>query len=112
MGSKRKMKIVLVGSCVKKEDMNKYPALSVAGNKMLLGFAEGLAVNDCEVELVSVVPRTMHRFRRNGEPLFQREAEYLSNSVRFHIIGYINFLLLKQITIYCHIRKALKKLYL
>ena len=33
------MVFIIVGSCVKKEDMVKYPNISVAGNKMLLGFA-------------------------------------------------------------------------
>lgn len=104
------MKIILVGSCVKKDEMINYPALSVAGNKMLLGFAEGFAQNNCSVDVVSVTPRAMIRFKKNGEPFFQKRITYKEKGVNYTLIDYCNFFGLKQITVYKSILKELKRI--
>ena len=104
------MNVIIVGSCVKKEEMIKYPALSVAGNKMLLGFSEGFVSNDCNVDVISVTPRAMRFLKKNGEPLFQKKDSYSSNGVCFNIVSYVNIPFFKQFTIYLSIKKALKKL--
>lgn len=104
------MVIIIVGSCVKKEDMGKFPNISVAGNKMLLGFAEGFALNDCTVECVSITARSMRRLKKNGEPLVQCKENYSSNGVNFNVIKYVNTILLKQLTISRSIYKELKRL--
>lgn len=104
------MKIVIVGACVRRQDYKLYKSLSVAGNKMLLGFAEGFVENGCSVEVVSVTPRAMRRFKKNGEPLFQKEDFYTDNLVDFNIIKYCNFIPLKQRSIRINIGKKLKKI--
>ena len=91
------MNVCFVGSVVDGSELRKFPDASVAGNKMQMGFINGLKANGVNVEVVSVIPVAMWRF--NKKPIVIKCQRKELRDISFSFVGFLNFFGIKQFLI-------------
>lgn len=102
-----KMKIAFIGSVLTDDQIALHPACSVAGNKMQLGFIRSLIRYKKAVTVFSIKPKKQNAIR---EKAFNKHEERLINNHTPLIqLGYVNLLIIKQITIFISIFLNLSK---
>ncbi len=101
------MRIIFVGSVVPNNEMFLFRDLSVAGNKMQLGFINGFSENNIDTTCISVEPHKMWMF--NHRPLFVKKSIFqINNRCRTIGIRFCNFFAIKQFSIIKNIYKEIK----
>lgn len=95
------MNILFVGTLVDKKKIHNYSGSSVAGNKMQLGIAKNLFIeNKKKLSILSVEPYQQSRvFDRRKKIIFQSNSK-LENIISAKNIFFINIILIKQISIF------------
>lgn len=93
------MNIIFVGSMVKEDEIITLPAVSVAGNKMQLGILRGLYKLDNHTMAISAKPRRMFWGSKKDILINKHKRIYLSQ-IDCNEVFYINFIILKQISIF------------
>ena len=91
----------MVGSIVNENEIAILPAVSVAGNKMQLGFLRGLHKYASQISAISIKPYEM--WKGKGKIFVKSDKSLIDNSIKLKHIFYINFIFVKQITIFISI---------
>jgi glycosyltransferase involved in cell wall biosynthesis len=91
------LNIAMIGSVVSEGDMEKLTAVSVAGNKMQLGFLRGLKKHSNKIVTFSVKPYQM--WRGKGKFFVKGQKSFIDDEIELNHITYINLLFIKQVTI-------------
>lgn len=102
------MRYLFVGALIEnaQEDQINDLAFSVAGNKMQTGFCEGIRNNGRECDVISVTPK---RIWRGKGILLVRRKEVSHDNGKTVYIPYINFPILKPISIFISLLSSVRK---
>lgn len=93
------MKIIYFGFVVDIKDAAQYDACSVAGNTMQYRLLEQLtAQSDIETVIVSAIP--VSAFPKGRRLIARPRVDEISPRFRIHQVGYINFPVLKKLSVY------------
>lgn len=89
------MNTLFLGYMLKKEDLNKFIGPSVAGNKMQLGIAKGIANEENDVTILSIIP--IATYPKEKKIFIYKKKEKL-NQMNTYYIPFINIFFLKQLS--------------